>query len=96
MEKIPGTEIDKPTVKLSGRDGNAFAIMGKVQRALKDVGCPKAVIDAYLAESMSGDYDNLLQTAMKYAEVERCPTQNKSLSWATCHSTCYKERMMIK
>ena len=56
-------------VQLSGQDGNAFAIMGSVQKALKQAGATKEDIDTYLSESMSGDYDNLLQTAMKYVEV---------------------------
>lgn len=56
-------------VQLSGQDGNAFAIMGSVQKALKQAGATKEDIDTYLSESMSGDYDNLLRTAMKYVEV---------------------------
>lgn len=56
-------------VKLSGEDGNAFAIMSRVKKALKSAGATKEDIDTYLSESMSGDYDNLLRTAMKYVEV---------------------------
>jgi len=56
-------------VTLSGEDGNAFAIMARVQKALKSAGATKEDIDTYLSESMSGDYDNLLRTAMKYVEV---------------------------
>ena len=56
-------------VQLIGNDGNAFAIMGAVSKALKHADVPQEDIDAYLQESMSGDYDNLLRTAMKYVEV---------------------------
>lgn len=56
-------------VQLIGNDGNAFAIMGTVSKALKQANIPQEDIDAYLQESMSGDYDNLLRTAMKYVEV---------------------------
>ena len=56
-------------VQLIGNDGNAFAIMGTVSKALKHANVPQEDIDAYLQESMSGDYDNLLRTAMKYVEV---------------------------
>jgi len=56
-------------VQLTGQDGNAFMIMGRVQRALKDHGVPKAEVDKYLEESTSGDYDHLLQTAMKWVVV---------------------------
>lgn len=56
-------------VQLSGQDGNAMAIMASVRKALRQAGATKEDIEAYLAESMSGDYDNLLRTAMKYVEV---------------------------
>lgn len=57
-------------VKLIGRDGNAFAIMGRVTMAMRKAGISKEEIDAYQKESMSSDYDNLLQTAMKWVTVE--------------------------
>ena len=57
-------------VKLIGTDGNAFAILGKVKQAMRRGGVPQETIDAYLAEAMSGDYDNLLAVTMKYVEVE--------------------------
>ena len=53
----------------SGHDGNAYAIMGNVSGALKRAGVPKREVDAYLAESMSGDYDHLLRTAMRWVTV---------------------------
>lgn len=57
-------------VQLVGEDGNAFAIMGRVMRALKDAGIPKEEIDKYYAESTSGDYDNLLRTAVAWVSVK--------------------------
>jgi len=60
----------KPTVKLVGQDGNAFAIMGKVSAALKRAGADKEYIDKYIEESTSGDYDNLLIVAMEYADID--------------------------
>jgi hypothetical protein len=56
-------------VQLIGKDGNAFAIMGAVQRALRKAGAPKEEINQYLKEAMSGDYDNLLRTTMDWVEV---------------------------
>jgi hypothetical protein len=56
-------------VKLIGHDGNAFAIMGKVKQALKRNGASDEEIDEYMKESMSGDYDNLLATAMEWVNV---------------------------
>jgi hypothetical protein len=56
-------------VQLSGVDGNAFAIMGAVASALRRHGVPVAEIDEYRRESMSGDYDHLLRTAMRWVSV---------------------------
>lgn len=56
-------------VQLTGLDSNAGTIMGEVARALLHNGVPQAVIDEYRRESMSGDYDHLLRTAMKYVDV---------------------------
>lgn len=56
-------------VQLTGNDGNAFAIMGTVSQALRRAGVPKPERDEFIAECMSGDYDHLLQTCMKWVEV---------------------------
>ena len=68
MEEYNGQP--RPEVQLVGNDGNAWAIMGRVASALREAGCSKEHIDAYQSESMSGDYDNLLRVACKYAVVE--------------------------
>lgn len=59
--KYPDVEV-----QLSGEDGNAFFIMGRVARALRDAGIKQPEIDAYQAEAMSGDYDHVLQTTMRW------------------------------
>lgn len=56
-------------VELVGQDGNAYAIMGRVQRALKQAGASKEELDRYFTESTAGDYDNLLRVAMEWVEV---------------------------
>jgi len=56
-------------VPLLCEDGNAFAIMGAVQRAMRKVGASQNEINQYLDEAMSGDYDNLLRTTMDWVEV---------------------------
>lgn len=56
-------------VQLSGEDGNAYAIMGAVQKALRRAGVSAEEIAQYQEESMSGDYDNLLRTAMRWVSV---------------------------
>jgi hypothetical protein len=56
-------------VELVGRDGNAFAIMGRVSKALEDNGVSKKETKKFLDECMSGDYDHLLQTCLKWVNV---------------------------
>ena len=58
------------TVHLSGEDGNAFYILGAVRRALKRHGISPDKIDECMTEMKSGDYDHLLQTAMKWVDVQ--------------------------
>jgi hypothetical protein len=62
--------LSKPTVKLTGQDGNAFSIMGRVKKALMLAGADKEYIDKYLKESTVGDYDHLLVVSMEYVDVE--------------------------
>ena len=61
---------EKPVVKLTGHDGNAFAIMGRVKQALRRKGADKEYIEKYLNEATSGDYNNLLAVSMNYVDVE--------------------------
>jgi hypothetical protein len=59
----------KPRVKLVGADGNAFNVMGLARRAMRDAKIAPEVIEEYLKEAQSGDYDHLLATTMKYCDV---------------------------
>jgi formylmethanofuran dehydrogenase subunit E len=61
--------LDKPSTDW-GRDGNAYAIMGAVARALKSEGYPAEAIDEYREASTSGDYDHLLRTAMEWCDID--------------------------
>ena len=56
-------------VQLSGTDGNAFALMGKVVSALRRGGVSSGKIAKFVAEAESGNYDHLLQTCMKWVHV---------------------------
>lgn len=56
-------------VTLIGEDGNAFAIIGRVRRAISRSDHPE-LVEAFLQEAMAGDYDHLLQTCMQYVTVE--------------------------
>ena len=63
------TKYPNIRIRLSGKDGNAFAIMGNVTSALKKNKVPESEISLFRKEAMSGDYDNLLQTCIKWVEV---------------------------
>lgn len=66
---MPSIKFPHIKVKLAGRDGNAYAIMGRVSAALKKHNVPKSEIDKYLADSMSGDYNHLLHVATQTVQV---------------------------
>jgi Domain of unknown function (DUF4314) len=55
-------------VQLTGQDGNAFAILGRTAKALRQAGVPEEEIDSFFAEATSGDYDHLLQTTMAWVD----------------------------
>lgn len=65
------TEVKYPDieVQLTGKDGNAFAILGAVAAALRKAGVSQAERDQYMAEATSGDYDDLLAVTMSWVEV---------------------------
>lgn len=56
-------------VTLTGQDGNAFAILGRCRAAARDAGLSDEEIAAFMDEAMAGDYDHLLQTAMRWFEI---------------------------
>lgn len=56
-------------VKLTGRDGNAFAIMGAVSAALRKHKVPAAEVKEFTDECMSGDYNHLLVTCAEWVSV---------------------------
>ncbi len=67
MEGKMEVKYPKIKVKLTGTDGNAFAILGKVKATLRKAGAADA--DEFLKEAMSGDYNKLLATCMKWVNV---------------------------
>ena len=58
------------TVRLVGTNGNAFAVLGTVNRAMKQAGVPQSERDEFMSEATAGDYDQLLATCMRWVEVE--------------------------
>jgi hypothetical protein len=61
---MPLTDVK---VKLFGEDGNAFAIIGRVKKALRKAGLNQEA-EEFVKEATSGDYNHLLCTVMKYVE----------------------------
>lgn len=61
--------LSRPVVQLTGTDGNAFAILGKVTTALRRAGASPEYVKQFTAEATAGDYDHLLATAMRYVDV---------------------------
>ena len=53
-------------VQLVGEDGNAFSILGRVSRALRQAGYSKEARDAYQEAATSGDYDTLLAVTLDW------------------------------
>lgn len=68
MTYTPPAELVPANVVLEGLDGNAFSIIGAVQKGLRKAGNPPELIDQVRNEMMSGDYDHLLQVAMAVVE----------------------------
>lgn len=65
-------DVKYPDVKvqLTGEDGNAFMVLGLVKNALKKAGVSQEERDAFFKEATAGDYDNLLQTVVRWVTVE--------------------------
>jgi hypothetical protein len=58
------------TVKLTGNDSNAFMVLGLCQCAARAADLPKEEIDAFREEATAGDYNQLLQTAMRWFNID--------------------------
>jgi len=57
-------------VRLVGEDGNAFAILDRVLRAMRCAGLPPEEVAAFREEATGGSHENLLATVMRWVEVE--------------------------
>lgn len=65
-------DVRHPEIRVSlvGEDGNAFAVLGRVQKALRDDGCEPEEVRRFVDEATAGDYDALLATVMRWVTVE--------------------------
>jgi hypothetical protein len=57
------------SVELVGEDGNAFAILGRVQKAMRQAGHGD-LIPEFNAEATARGYDNLLAAVMRWVDVQ--------------------------
>lgn len=64
-----GTKFPEVTANLIGIDSNAFSIISAVREAMRRAGVDKTQIEEFTEEATSGDYDNVLQTAIKWVTV---------------------------
>lgn len=63
-------DIDKPQVLLLGRDGSTPVIIGACRKAARKAGWSEKEIGVLSAEFLSGDYDHVLQTALRYFDID--------------------------
>ena len=60
----------KPKLQLTNMDGNSFFILGRARRVAKEAGWSEERVAKFVKEAMASNYDHLLQTCMKYFDVE--------------------------
>jgi len=63
-------DIKKGKLDLAGLDGNAFAVIAAVRKALKRAGNSETTIDAVTAEMKASDYTHLIAVAGQVTESE--------------------------
>lgn len=60
----------KPTVKLVGEDGNVFAIIGRVSRALKKAGKPEKSKEFTTKAFKCASYQEVLSLLLEFVNAE--------------------------
>lgn len=70
-QQIPDREVPytDAVVQLIGKNGNAFSILGLVRHGIRFSNHPE-LEEEFMREATSSNYDNLLQTCMRYVSVE--------------------------
>ncbi len=64
MPKFPHIEV-----VLIGQNGNAFFIVGRVMKAMKQAGVEQEDINSYKDEATSDDYNHLLRVTDKTVTI---------------------------
>lgn len=64
--------VKYPNIKLrlTNTSSNAFAIIGKAKETLRLAGISREEINEFINEATNGDYNNVLQTCMRWMDVE--------------------------
>ena len=63
-------QLPRPRVKLIGRDGNSFFILGACNKAATKAGWTHDQWIAFRAEATSRDYNHLLATVIRHFDIE--------------------------
>ena len=61
--------MSKPKVKLTGKDGNVFFIIGSIAKALRKAGMPDKAKEFTDKAFNSGSYGAVLRLASEYVEI---------------------------
>jgi hypothetical protein len=69
MTKTPELPTIRPPCKLTGTDGNAFAIIGRVRAALRGAGQNARARELVERAFRAGSYNEVLQLCFEYVEV---------------------------
>jgi len=56
-------------VELVEEDRNAFGILARVRRALREAGVSEEEADQYWEQATAGTYDDLLRVTMEWVDV---------------------------
>jgi hypothetical protein len=64
-----GPRYPQVKVQLTGKDGNAFAVLAAVVNAMRRAGVSQAEKTKFHEEATSGDYDHLLATCTRWVTV---------------------------
>ena len=71
------TKYPEINIPLVGEDGNAFSILGRVQRIMRKNDLADE-FTVFQSEATAGDYDHLLRTVMAWFSVDE---DNEDRQW---------------
>ena len=64
-----GPRYPDVVVKLTGANGNALNVVGMTRRALDRHGVSDDVVESYVRQALSGNYDKVLSTTLEWVTV---------------------------